>query len=45
VFIVEKREYFNEKLEHSFLKVWKYWHAKQSEKFAERTREEEVGIE
>ncbi len=42
---IVEREYINEKLDHSFLKVWRYWHKKQSEKLAERTREENVRIE
>lgn len=45
VFTTIERKYINEELEHSFLKVWIYQHAKQSEKPVERTLEEEVGIE
>jgi hypothetical protein len=45
VFTTVKKEYTNKKLEHSFLKVWRYWHAKQCEKLVERRREKEVGIE
>jgi hypothetical protein len=45
VFTTIERKYISEELEHSFLKVWKYWHAKQSGKLVERTIEEEVGIE
>jgi len=32
-------------LEHSFLKVWKYWQAKQNKNLPKRTIKEKVGIE
>jgi len=38
VFIIVKKEYINKKLEHSFLKVWKYWHVKQNKKLIEKQK-------
>jgi hypothetical protein len=45
VFITIKRKYINEELEHSFLRVWRYWHAKLNKRFPKRTTKEEVEIE
>ncbi len=45
IFTIVEREYINEKLEHSFLKVWRYWHAKRSGRLMERTTKKEAKIE
>jgi hypothetical protein len=45
VFTVVEKEYINEKLEHSFLKVWRYWHAKRSRRLIEKTTKKEAEIE
>ncbi len=45
MFITIKRKYINEELEHIFLRVWRYWHAKLNKRLPERTTKEEVEIE
>jgi hypothetical protein len=44
MFTIVEKKYINEELEHSFSKVWKYWHAKRRERLIERTTKKEAEI-
>jgi hypoxanthine-guanine phosphoribosyltransferase len=44
MFIDVKRKYIDKELEHSFMKVWRYLHMKESGKLVEITSQKEIEL-